>query len=241
MDKLKQVVSLRGVKDGYQLRIEAEAAFKEILEQLESLLKKINNEQKNEKKDTEDTEDTKDANEERIPLFVETGNRLMTEKEKEKITSIVKSHSQFDIQSFNAEVVTIEKAYDWHEKNSLQLKMDTVRSGQVMDLPGDVLLIGNINPGGVLRAAGSIFIIGELRGIAHAGFEGDEEAVVVADYQHASQVRLADQVHVLEEKETPTANYEVAYINESKNVNFEPVDNLKKIRPALGELTGRLL
>lgn len=230
---MKQVVSLRGVKDGYQLRIEAEAAFKEILEQLESLLKKINNEQKN--------EDEKETTKERIPLFVETGNRLMTEKEKEKITSIVKSHSQFDIQSFSAEVVTIEKAYDWHEKNSLQLKMETVRSGQVMDLPGDVLLIGNINPGGVLRASGSIFIIGELRGIAHAGFEGNEEAVVVADYQHASQVRLADQVHVLEEREALTANYEVAYINESKNVNFEPVDNLKKIRPALGELTGRLL
>lgn len=44
-----------------------------------------------------------------------------------------------------------------------------VRSGQVLETEGDLLLIGDVNPGGMVKAGGNIFILGSLRGIAHAG------------------------------------------------------------------------
>lgn len=228
---MKQGVSLRGVKEGYQLRIEAEESFAVVLEQLESLLKKIKEEQKNGKaKEKED-----------IPLIIETGNRLFSDSEKEKITSIVELHSHFNIKSFDAQVASIEKVYEWYEKNSLQLKMEAVRSGQVLDAPGDILLIGNVNPGGIIRAVGSIFVIGELRGIVHAGVEGNDQAVVVANYQFSSQVRIADNVQVLEEKEETDSNYEIAFMNDLHVLEFQPAEHSRKIRPELGELPGRLL
>ena len=55
-----------------------------------------------------------------------------------------------------------------------------IRSGQVLKVPGDLLLIGDVNPGGTVMAGGNIFVMGILKGIAHAGCYGNEEAMVAA-------------------------------------------------------------
>lgn len=227
---MKQAVSLKGVKNGYQLQIEEDSSFSLALEELQALLEKMK----------EDHSLSSEKEDQEIPLVIKTGNRYLTDSEREKLTSVVTLHSQFNVSSFESNVVPLTKAYEWHEKNSVQLKMGTIRSGQVIESPGDLLFVGNVNPGGVLQAAGSIFIIGEFRGIAHAGFEGNQQTVVVADYRFSSQVRIADNVHVVEEKEEPNGQYEAAYINELDVYEFHPVNQLANIRPELGEMTGRL-
>ena len=45
-----------------------------------------------------------------------------------------------------------------------------ISSGQVFEVPGDLLLIGDVNPDGTVRAGGNIYIMGQLKGIAHAGY-----------------------------------------------------------------------
>ena len=42
-------------------------------------------------------------------------------------------------------------------------------------VPGDLLLIGDVNPGGTVMAGGNIFIMGSLKGIAHAGCYGNDK------------------------------------------------------------------
>ena len=50
----------------------------------------------------------------------------------------------------------------------------TLRSGYKLEHPGHVTVIGDVNPGAEITAGGSILIWGRMRGVAHAGAEGDE-------------------------------------------------------------------
>lgn len=70
----------------------------------------------------------------------------------------------------------------------------TLRSGQMIYYPGHVVLLGDVNPGAELTADGDIFIFGHLRGTAHAGFAGGEDAVVFAFKLKPTQLRIANHI-----------------------------------------------
>jgi septum site-determining protein MinC len=56
----------------------------------------------------------------------------------------------------------------------------TVRSGQVINYAGNVVIIGDINSGSEVYAGGNIIVIGAIRGHVHAGFGGNLKALVAA-------------------------------------------------------------
>ncbi len=67
----------------------------------------------------------------------------------------------------------------------------TLRSGQSIHHAGSVVVLGDVNPGAEVIAGGDIIILGTLRGVAHAGALGDENAVVVAFKLLPTQLRIA--------------------------------------------------
>ena len=66
-----------------------------------------------------------------------------------------------------------------------------LRSGTRIESPGTVVVLGDINPGAEVVAAGDVIVIGRLRGLAHAGAGGQEEASVWAQSLEAKQLRIA--------------------------------------------------
>lgn len=74
-----------------------------------------------------------------------------------------------------------------------------LRSGQLIRYPGNVFVVGDVNPSAEIIAAGDIIIWGTLRGIVHAGADGDKEAKVIAMDLSAGQVRIADKVAAFKE------------------------------------------
>jgi len=68
----------------------------------------------------------------------------------------------------------------------------TVRSGQLISFDGNVIVIGDVNPGGEIEATGNIIVMGSLRGIVHAGADGNKEAIVAALNLQPTQLRIAD-------------------------------------------------
>ncbi len=56
----------------------------------------------------------------------------------------------------------------------------TLRSGQSVDYPGNVVVIGDVNPGAKISAGGYVIIWGRLLGTVHAGQQTGEEAFVCA-------------------------------------------------------------
>lgn len=72
----------------------------------------------------------------------------------------------------------------------------TLRSGVKIENKGHVIIVGDVNPGAEIVAGGSIFIWGKLRGVVHAGAEGDDSAVVCALEMNPTQLRIAGKVAI---------------------------------------------
>lgn len=71
----------------------------------------------------------------------------------------------------------------------------TLRSGQRVVFAGNVVVIGDLNPGAQIEADGDVIVLGQLRGSVHAGCEGDEEATVITSSMRATQLRIADRFY----------------------------------------------
>lgn len=72
----------------------------------------------------------------------------------------------------------------------------TLRSGFKISTPGHVIVVGDVNPGAEIIAGGSVVIWGRLRGVVHAGAEGDEQAVVCALNLEPMQLRIAGKIAI---------------------------------------------
>lgn len=68
----------------------------------------------------------------------------------------------------------------------------TLRSGQSITSDGNIVIIGDVNPGSEIIAKGDITVWGILGGIAHAGSEGNQYARIRALKMNAIQLRIAD-------------------------------------------------
>lgn len=77
---------------------------------------------------------------------------------------------------------------------ALRLHQGTLRSGDHLNIEGSLLLLGDLNPGASIRASGHVLVWGRLRGMAHAGADGDQEARIVALQLRPLQLRIADAV-----------------------------------------------
>jgi septum site-determining protein MinC len=67
----------------------------------------------------------------------------------------------------------------------------TLRSGTRIEFPGNIVVLGDVNPGAEVVADGSILVWGRVRGVAHAGAHGDQSAVVCGLDLSAGQIRVA--------------------------------------------------
>ena len=67
----------------------------------------------------------------------------------------------------------------------------TLRGGQSLHHLGNIVVIGDVNPGAELVASGDIVVFGALRGVAHAGAQGDAKARVYAIELLPTQLRIA--------------------------------------------------
>ena len=72
----------------------------------------------------------------------------------------------------------------------------TLRSGASLHHPGHIVVIGDVNPGAEIIAGGDVIVWGRLRGMVHAGAEGDEGAVICALDLSPTQLRIAGQIAV---------------------------------------------
>ena len=80
------------------------------------------------------------------------------------------------------------------DRESAVLAQRTLRSGRCVRHPGHVVIIGDVNPGAEVVAGGNIVVWGRLRGVAHAGADGDEAAVVCALDLSPMQLRIAGHI-----------------------------------------------
>lgn len=83
---------------------------------------------------------------------------------------------------------------DMAECEQCSLVRRNLRSGQKCFAEGNLVIIGDVNPGAEIIAGGNILIIGSLRGMAHAGAFGDEKAIIAAYRLRPTQLRIANHI-----------------------------------------------
>lgn len=113
--------------------------------------------------------------------------------EKEELEAIMSTRYQMVInREEDSAVVTNLKVFSGIYEGKTKFHYGTLRSGQRINYSGNLVILGDVNPGAEVIAQGNIVIMGSLRGIAHAGSNGNKEACVAAFYLAPTQLRIAD-------------------------------------------------
>lgn len=94
------------------------------------------------------------------------------------------------------EPVPAELVEETPREDSAKWVQKTLRSGTRIEYPANVVVLGDVNPGAEIVAGGSVIIWGRLRGVVHAGAQGNREAVVCALDLSPTQLRIADEIAI---------------------------------------------
>ncbi|PSR38079.1 MAG: septum site-determining protein MinC [Sulfobacillus thermosulfidooxidans] len=68
----------------------------------------------------------------------------------------------------------------------------TIRSGQQIMHTGDVIIVGDVNPGATIIASGDVMVFGWLRGTVYAGQPQDRTAGIFALRMQPTQIKIGD-------------------------------------------------
>ncbi|MCR5271695.1 MAG: septum site-determining protein MinC [Lachnospiraceae bacterium] len=84
---------------------------------------------------------------------------------------------------------TIENPYEL-----ASIYKGTLRNGQAIDSEASIVVVGDVNPGASVSAAGNVIVLGSLKGNAFAGHNGDDNCFVYALDMNPMQIRIADAI-----------------------------------------------
>ncbi len=101
--------------------------------------------------------------------------------------TIVDSLEEID----NEDKEVVDKITETENLPTLYIRK-TIRSGQSISSDGNIIVIGDVNPGSEIIAKGDITVWGILGGIAHAGSDGNEYARIRALKLNPVQIRIGD-------------------------------------------------
>ena len=138
-----------------------------------------------------------------IPMRV-TG-RLFTESEIRKVRTMINAEIPVEIKfddisdllGLHAIKRTFEVDTDISETKFIQ---NSLRSGHREEYPGSLVICGDVNAGAEVVAGGNIMVLGALRGVAHAGANGNTMALISANNIDVTQIRIANLVREVGEK-----------------------------------------
>ena len=77
------------------------------------------------------------------------------------------------------------------KQNTVQIYNGSLKDATVLDIPGSILILGDVYPGCSVIATGDIYILGGLYGQAFAGNNGDEHHVIVSLDMNPEKLRIA--------------------------------------------------
>ncbi|NOU96027.1 septum site-determining protein MinC [Paenibacillus sp. LMG 31456] len=212
MTAVKHHVMIKGVKDGLVFLLDDTCEFAEVIQELKHKLEKTHQ---------------KILTGPIIHVYVKLGSRLISDEEKDLIRDIIGQKGNLLIQSI--ESLAAAPSALVASMTDIRLVKGMVRSGQTMLKEGNILFLGDVNPGGEIISSGSIYVMGSLRGMAHAGVDGDETAVIAASHLRPTQLRIASIIsRPPDEWGINEAFMEFAYIKNGK-MEIDKIHHLHKL------------
>ena len=114
--------------------------------------------------------------------------------------------------TFNKDIATSETKF---HKGAL-------RSGQRIEFEGSLVILGDVNDGAEVIASENIVVLGALRGLAHAGAKGNNDAMIAASSIESQQIRISNVVKEIERDEINKEEIKIyAYLDKDCNMVIE--------------------
>ena len=184
---MSNCISISIKKNQVIIRIEENAEQKEIISDLRRKMIELKNLYK----------------EDKTPILI-TG-KVLKNKEMDEIQSIIKRFINVPVDFDSPKVLGLHgiKKTFYKEVATSETKFHkgSLRSGQKMEFEGSIVIIGDVNAGAEVIAGENIVVLGNLRGLAHAGAKGNKDAVIEASEIDAVQIRIADKIKEIEKNE----------------------------------------
>lgn len=209
----KQHIMIKGVKEGLVFLLDDKCEFAVLLDELQYKLEKTHQQL---------------LTGPLVHVHVKLGARQLGEDDKERIKSVIRSQGNLMVQS----IESASEAQDSANQIPAGPHVITgiVRSGQTIEHDGDLLLAGDLNPGGTILCSGDIYVMGALRGVAHAGVNGRTDVIIAASLMRPTQLRIADVIsRPPEEWMSGDAAMEFAYLYEG-SMQIDKITQLFRLR-----------
>jgi septum site-determining protein MinC len=212
MSNSKENVTIKGTKDGFNFMLNSACSFDAVLDELQHKLNHSHG---------------KILSGPIVHVHIKTGERRLTDDQKHKLLAAIRQKGNLLVQSIQSNEPAEQSAEGFHYSDVV---VGMVRSGQVLEHEGHLLLLGDVNPGGTIRCSGNIYVMGMLRGTAHAGMYGDTKAVITASYMKPTQLRIAGVIsRPPEEWESDDHRMEVAYL-QGETISIEKVTQMHRVQ-----------
>lgn len=221
-----ETLTIKGVNDGLLITLSATEKWERITTELAARIDEKSEFFKGAKV-------TIDAGERPIPKYELSSLRALLER-RQMLLSVVVSDSQTTLASATALDVRTRSNHaaarpnegdaddapiDPEEQGTLGVMIRrTLRSGRTVHSRGHVVVYGDVNAGAKIIAAGDIIVWGKLRGVAHAGAEGDTSAVVCALDMSPNQLRIGDHITTAPPDKRRSNRPEMACVRENQIV-----------------------
>lgn len=217
MIEKNQYIIIKGTRDGLTLYLDDSCSFDHLIDELDQLL----------------SQDDLDNQDSLVRINIQLGYRYLHTDQEKILRDIIRKQNKLVVHNIESKIIPKEDAIKWKEESEVRILTRTIRSGQEVEITGDLLLIGDVNPGGTVKATGNIFIMGSLQGIAHAGYQGNRQAVIMASYMNPVQLRIAELYSRSPDYETEGVYMECGYIDESNKIIIDRLQVVAKKRPEL--------
>lgn len=90
----------------------------------------------------------------------------------------------------------------------------TIRGGQSVDYPGNIIIIGDINSGAEVSAGGNIIVLGSIKGHVRAGTGGNKKSIIAAFLMQPELMQISDVLTISPDDGVKPSYPEVAKIKD---------------------------
>lgn len=205
---MKNCITINTKKDSIVIKIDEDAEQDEIMQELNQKLIELKKLYKED--DTPITVTGKVLKNKEIDQIQEEINKNINVKVFFDSPRILGLHGIK--KTFNKDIATSETKF---HKGAL-------RSGQRIEFEGSLVILGDVNDGAEVIASENIVVLGALRGLAHAGAKGNNDAMIAASSIESQQIRISNVVKEIERDEINKEEIKTyAYLDKDCNMVIE--------------------
>ncbi len=132
-----------------------------------------------------------------VDLYINPNGLVLSAQEMKELIELLSRYESVEKIYFSSEKCeqneeSVQKSEDKNRSMDTILINRTIRSGQRVKYPANIVIIGDVNPGAEVIAGEDILVVGKLRGLVHAGAAGLNDSQIIALKLQPTQLRIGN-------------------------------------------------